>query len=176
MEGGEIKGTGLGQDGVEKGRWVSGQEDGVACVEDGVAIGRPVAGLEGGCMREKLRGSAVRRLLKLFVQEKTFVLSSIKRAVHKFLLQKPELNRASSILGMLKPNGLHVTEMFDSNESFFSCGEAVLGVGSHNFKLEVMDEEHIAACGRVVRGRVRFWSRAIFGSFGSVMKGDGSRL
>ena len=99
-------------------------------------------------MREKLRGSAVRRLLKLFVQEKTFVLSSIKRAVHKFLLQKPDLNRASSILGMLKPNGLHVTEMFDSNESFFSCGEAVLGVGSHNFKLEVMDEEHIAACGR----------------------------
>ena len=47
VEGGEIKGTGLGQDGVEKGRWVSGQ-DGVACVEDGVAIGRLVSVLEGG--------------------------------------------------------------------------------------------------------------------------------
>jgi hypothetical protein len=91
------------------------------------------------------KNEAVRRLLAQLVREKIFVISSIKRSMHMFCLQYLE-PQVSSQLGMLKPNGLYIQEMFDAE--VFTSGDVPLEPSTHTLDVNIMDQFHMSSCRR----------------------------
>ena len=89
------------------------------------------------------RNEAVRKLLAHLVTEKQFSFSDIKRAMQHYLLASSAVFPQQA-LGMVKPNGLHVREMFHPH---MTCsGDVELPPGSHSLKIEGMDRMHIKSC------------------------------
>jgi hypothetical protein len=86
---------------------------------------------------------AVRQFIKHLVAEERFSLTDIKRGMHHYLLQT---SSATVELGHMKPNGLHVQEMFDPE--MFRSGDVELPSDSYPLEVPQMDILHIQACAR----------------------------
>ena len=83
----------------------------------------------------------ISRFLDYIRKEKMFSLSNIKRGVHNYWWEAGEREQQ---IGMSKPNGLNVREMFDAH--LFQSGSVPLSDGDHELRIEAMDAHHIAAC------------------------------
>ena len=84
---------------------------------------------------------AVRDLLAMMVTKKTFVFSHLKRGMQASLVAT---TAGPSSLGLSKPSGLLVHEMFDPR--MCQCGDAPLVAGSHPLQIEAIDTLHVASC------------------------------
>ena len=90
------------------------------------------------------RSTAVNKLLDHLVTQKQFSMSTIKRAVRKYQLSKPDSK--VKMADEFKPSGMDVDEMFDAN--LYKCGDTELPPGSHNLKPERMKVYHRMWCTR----------------------------
>ena len=84
---------------------------------------------------------AVKKFLAHLVSLQTFSLSGVKRAMHVYLM---ETNSNQQHLGMFKPNGLHIKEIFDPR--MCQSGEEPLSLSRQPLKVKIADQHHIASC------------------------------
>jgi hypothetical protein len=93
------------------------------------------------------KSSVVQHFIQQMVSAKTFSLAGIKRAmlhyIHSRTTTSPSVSR-DALLGILKPNGLHISEMFD--EKLFQHGSSLLPVDSYPLKPSVMWNYHRSIC------------------------------
>jgi hypothetical protein len=92
------------------------------------------------------RNGAIRKFIAFLVAEKRFSLSDVKRAMHRYQLDTKGAAGCEA-LGMPKPSGLYVREMFRSD--MFQSGPDLLpslGPGSHALNVNNMDIQHVQAC------------------------------
>lgn len=96
-------------------------------------------------------GIQLKNLISYLVQCKTFLISTIRRAIHKFLASKQSsitdsANNQSFIYTATKPSGLNVEEMF--NATLFQSGTHALHPSSYNLKVDRLTHYHILSCPR----------------------------
>ena len=93
------------------------------------------------------KSSVVQHFIQQMVSAKTFSLAGIKRAMLHYIHSRTTSSSASSMvvsLGIPKPNGLHIGEMFD--EKLFQHGNSVLPVDSHPLRPSIMWNYHRSIC------------------------------
>ena len=87
------------------------------------------------------QNQAVRNFLCYLVSVKIFSLSGVKRAMHMYLMETRSIQMP---LGILKPNGLHVRELFDPK--MCQSGKEKLDLSRQPLSVEAADRHHIYAC------------------------------
>ena len=87
------------------------------------------------------RNQAVKDLLNMMLQKGVFTLNHIKRSMKDYLMQ-----RTSSVVGMVKPNGIEVGEMF--RPDMFESGREPLQKEGYDLRAEDMERMHLTACRR----------------------------
>ena len=93
--------------------------------------------------QEFQHNEAICELLSFMVRKKTFTLNYVKRAMRDYL-ERAGGDRAL-LLGMKKPDGMSVTEMF--REDMFESGVDELGDDGFDLKADAMCSQHVKACG-----------------------------
>ena len=88
------------------------------------------------------RCKAVNKFVSYLVSQRMFSLTDIKRGMHQFLMETDGVDPGT--LGILKPNGLHVSEMF--TPAMFRSGHQELPSRSHSLQVSGMDPLHIRSC------------------------------
>ena len=100
--------------------------------------------------RPTLISREVRWLIQKLLDQGTFSPGYLKRQIRAYLLQHPELVPKDLYIGMNKPSGMNISEMYDKD--VYVPGEVPLTSGSHPFKLEAVASMHMAACQLCRRG------------------------
>ena len=88
------------------------------------------------------RNEAVKSLLRMMVEKGVFTLNHIKRGMKEYLLQ--QTSGSSSWVGMIKPNGLEVKELF--RPDMFESGDKLLPASGYDLVAADMGRMHIKAC------------------------------
>ena len=101
--------------------------------------------------RPTLISREVRWLIQKLLDQGTFSPGYLKRQIRAYLLQHPELVPKDLYIGMNKPSGMNISEMYDKD--VYVPGEVPLTSGSHPFKLEAVASMHMAACQLYRRSR-----------------------
>jgi hypothetical protein len=109
----------------------------VSILNPGVKVSEPAA----PSWTSFQQNQAVRKFLNHLVAVRIFSLSGVKRAMHMYLM---ETNSMQTPLGILKPNGLHVRELFDPK--MCQSGKEMLSKSRQPLCVEEADRHHIFAC------------------------------
>ena len=106
------------------------------------------------------RNAAVKTLLRMMVDKGVFTINHIKRIMKDYLVR--QTSSSSSWVGMIKPNGLEVKELFRSD--MFESGENPLPLEGYDLVAADMGKKHMTACdlcGKVGRIDERCYFRSM---------------
>ena len=87
------------------------------------------------------RNQGVKGFISHLIEKEQFSISDIKRGMHHYILER---SVSADELGMFKPNGLHVKEMF--NPAMFASGAVALPEESQSLNILQIDHHHVKAC------------------------------
>jgi hypothetical protein len=97
------------------------------------------------------RHARVLELVGRMIEQGTFSVKDIKKET------KRAFKEHNGQTDVNKPNGLHISEMFDYR--FLQSGEEEIDPATHHVKVEVMDELHRGSCGSCTQDKVCHWPR-----------------
>ena len=93
-----------------------------------------------------MRYEVVQQFINKIVDAGTFSLNKIRRAMIEYIYNNSRSTIVGDEVGMYKPSGLDVYEMYTSNPIVFGCGSIRIPTGSHPLKSEKILYYHNLSC------------------------------